>query len=71
MNIYTPLFLDGDNEVPGKFLVIATDVDDAIQKTVEVLIKEEMAPYLYPYSHYTPFANKVRINIPINGILCL
>jgi len=71
MNIYTPLFLDGDDEVAGKFLVIAENETDAIEKTEAVLQNSDMLPHLLPCSHWTPFAKKVRINVIVDGILCL
>jgi hypothetical protein len=71
MNIYTPIFLNGDKEVEGKFLIIAETEEEAILKANAILIKKDLFESLFPYSHWTPFANKVRINIVIDGILIL
>jgi len=68
--IWTPMFLDGNNKVAGHFLVIAETKEEADKKAEAVLKIETMAPYLYPYKHYTPF-NECIVNIPVDGIICL
>ena len=71
MNIYTPLFLDGDKEVAGKFLVIAKTEEEAVAKIKKVLENESMIAYLLPYQYWTPFSGKVKITVTVDGILVL